>query len=426
MLLVGVASDAWPSLSGAIFEERTRWLTRIRSKSWMRLPQAAFSEGEGMRRVLRGGGWNDLGYCCRSAYRSCDPPRTRSSNYGFRVVIEWRWPMKARPFHGYADVNTLLQAIACEPEDMLGWLALADALEEGGQDDRAELTRLALLLREELACPLFPSRQARLRTLLRAGVKPCVPTVTNSIGMKLAIIPPGKFLMGSPASEDSRYSDEGPQHEVQIGRPICMGVYPVMQVEWQAVMDTNPSRHQGGDLPVESVTWFDAVEFCKRLTEREKDATGLVYRLPTEAEWEYACHAGTTTRFSLGDSEDALRDAGHFASSSTRAVGRLMPNAFGLHDMHGNVWEWCSSEYLVYPLEAAEVQPLLRADREEMADTQGPFPGPAAPYAPGRQLGLRGQDLPVGLPQRARADVPVQRPGPAGRRGEGLLGRATG
>jgi formylglycine-generating enzyme required for sulfatase activity len=185
--------------------------------------------------------------------------------------------------------------------------------------------------------------------------------ITNSIGMKLAYIKPATFMMGSPAEERDRGNDED-QHEVEITQPYYIGVFPVTQQQYQRVMNSNPSyftREKGGDAdyPVERVSWTDAVEFCKKLSELpEEREGGRVYRLPTEAEWEYACRAGTRTAFHFGSSLSS-RQANFDGSSvyggaergpnleKTSAVGSYKPNDFGLYDMHGNVWQWCADWY---------------------------------------------------------------------------------
>lgn len=165
-------------------------------------------------------------------------------------------------------------------------------------------------------------------------------------------IPAGSFLMGSPEDEEDRQDDEGPQHQVTFAEPFWMGKYPVTQAQWRAVaslpklerdLDQDVSLFIGDDRPVEQVRWVDAMEFCARLTQ----ATGCLYRLPTEAEWEYACRAGTTTRYSYGDAPDESRMNcwRPRVQSSTTSVGTYPPNDWGLYDMHGNVWEWCLDEY---------------------------------------------------------------------------------
>ncbi len=173
--------------------------------------------------------------------------------------------------------------------------------------------------------------------------------------MKLVQIPAGKFTMGSPAGEKGHQSDEGPQREVTISKAFYMGVYEVTQEQYEAVVGENPSEFKGEKNPVEQVSWGDAVEFCKGLSAK----TGKTVRLPTEAEWEYACRAGTKTRFSFGDADADLHKYGNYCDKSntddlewqekghddehdkTAPVGSYKPNAWGLYDMHGNVYEWC-------------------------------------------------------------------------------------
>ncbi|MFM7926364.1 MAG: formylglycine-generating enzyme family protein, partial [Pirellula sp.] len=183
--------------------------------------------------------------------------------------------------------------------------------------------------------------------------------ITNSIGMKLVLIPKGTFKMGSPESEEGSNGDET-QHEVTISKDYYLGVYEVTQAQYEKVSGKNPSHFQGAivgnenaDLPVEKVSWHDAVEFCKKLSELpEEKKAGRVYRLPTEAQWEYACRAGSKTAYSFDDEEGLLPVYGWFnrnSSNRTHTVGLLEPNAWGLYDMHGNVWEWCSDWYEKYP-----------------------------------------------------------------------------
>ena len=162
--------------------------------------------------------------------------------------------------------------------------------------------------------------------------------------MNMVAIKPGKFVMGSPDGEGS--DDERPAHPVEITEPFWLGQTEVTQAQWQAVMGNNPSYFKGPDRPVEQVSWNDATEFCKRLSGK----TGMSFRLPTEAEWEYACRGGTTTAYSFGESDAVLPEFAWFggnSQSSTQPVATRKPNAWGLHDMHGNVWEWVNDWYSV-------------------------------------------------------------------------------
>ncbi len=254
----------------------------------------------------------------------------------------------------------------------------------------AEIEKLGREIPESPAGPppaVAPFDAKKARSLQARWAKRLkVPVVTtNSIGMKLVLIPPGEFMMGSPKqiiAEELRtpgiedwYKDllrgEGPQHRVRITRPFYLGMHQVTQAEYQRVMGRNPSeftangrwkdRVAGQDtkrFPVEQISWDDAAEFCRRLSGMpEETAAGRSYRLPSEAQWEYACRAGSTGRFGFSPGgntipkeyeEKALSEYGWSGNNSggqTHAVGQKRPSAWGLYDMHGNVWEWCQDWY---------------------------------------------------------------------------------
>jgi len=164
--------------------------------------------------------------------------------------------------------------------------------------------------------------------------------MTTPSGLEMVLIPAGSFMMGSDHFTDEEGNDETPFHRVTIKYSFYLGKYEVTQAQYRAVMKSNPSCCIGDDRPVERVMWRDAVEFTRRLTAR---GDGYIYRLPSEAEWEYACRAGTTTDFAFGSS--LSRSQANFEGDETKPVGSFPPNPWGLYDMHGNVMEWCLDVY---------------------------------------------------------------------------------
>ena len=232
--------------------------------------------------------------------------------------------------------------------------------------------------------------------------------------MKLALIPAGMFLMGSPVEENGRDNDDEPQVAVQITKPFLIGVHEVTQAQYMRVMGDNPSHFSAGkpgsavvacnhtfQFPVEYVSWHDAVDFCRRLTELpEEKAAGRVYRLPSEAEWEYACRAGSAGPFHFGANLDGtqaccdgsspygMKSRGAESPQYPTAVGSYEANDFGLHDMHGNVSEWCEDWYA----------PVRYEQHRQWSQNHGdqPCPDPKGP-PDGKYRVIRGgswQDLP--------------------------------
>ena len=176
-----------------------------------------------------------------------------------------------------------------------------------------------------------------------AAQKVEIINLDKDVKLEMVLVPAGKFKMGSPASEEGR-SDNETQHEVTLAKPFYMGKYEVTQEQWEAVMGNNPSsKTKGAKLPVTDVSWKDCQEFIEKLNASTKGG----YRLPYEAESEFACRAGTTTAYSFGD--NLTKSDANISGETTKAVGSYKPNTFGLYDLHGNVWEWCEDWYGDYP-----------------------------------------------------------------------------
>jgi len=235
--------------------------------------------------------------------------------------------------------------------------------------------------------PVTPQQQERTQDPER---------YVNSLRMEFVWIPAGEFLMGSTDGE----ARERPVHRVRISRPFYLGKYAVTQGEWEAIMGSNPSRFRDDPrLPVEQASWEDAQEFIQKLNAQEK---GTQYRLPTEAEWEYATRAGATTAYSFGDDVSQLRAYAWYDDNSgnrTHPVGQLQPNTRGLYDMHGNVWEWVQDWYGAYAAETA-VDPQgptsgsYRVHRggswfNDAGNSRSAYRGGGRPGACSRFLGLR-------------------------------------
>jgi uncharacterized protein (TIGR02996 family) len=243
-----------------------------------------------------------------------------------------------------AAVDTMLAAIAADPGDDFAWLALADSLEEEGREREAELTRLREWLRR--AAPRTRGRrerERRLQALLADGVVPVVPRrdaeVADGVTMAFVLIPPGWFWMGSPEREPYRYPNEAPRHLVRLTRGFWLGRAPITARQWSA-MGRGAGHRRRSQNPATNLSWEHLREACRDLRRR----AGLPFRLPTEAEWEYACRAATRSPFHSGTTEEDAHRAGRHKIANSRQrhpVATCVPNAWGLYDMHGGVWEWC-------------------------------------------------------------------------------------
>jgi len=261
----------------------------------------------GTERALRGGAWYEEGEHLRAARRDAAAPDARFARAGLRCVA-------------------LVPGAAGEeykPVDVPDWAALS----------RAQLIAAA-----------------------KAGVPPAAELdLGGDVASRMVFIPPGDFIMGSLRTERGRRSYEGLQRRVTISRGFYVGLTEVTQAEFQAVMGKNPSYFKGPTRPVEHVEWADAMEFCRRLTDREREAghlkPGEVFRLPTEAEWEYACRAGTTTPYFFGNRPMSPYSYAWFTNNTgqTHPVGGKRANPWGLYDMHGNAAEWCMDWFGPYP-----------------------------------------------------------------------------
>jgi formylglycine-generating enzyme required for sulfatase activity len=288
----------------------------------------------GSLRVYRGGSWFFYAGLCRSAFRSGSSPDYESNRLSFRVALS------LEPYDASVPPAAALRA----SRSMVSPFPAGDA--SGGASPQAPPPRAIAPFSENEA----KSHQAAWAAYLDQPVE-----FTNSVGMKLKLIPAGIFMMGSPDSDKDAKPHEKPQRQVTLRQSFYMGETEVTQSQWKIVMGTEPWKSkgvkEGANYPAMYVSWGDATAYCERLSASE----GRPYRLPTEAEWEYACRGGTTTRYSFGDNATSLSDyawwGGLYGNGNakneqyTHEVKLKRANAFGLYDMKGNVWEWCSDWY---------------------------------------------------------------------------------
>ena len=260
-------------------------------------------------RLLRGGSFKSDELSCRSCYRHRGSPDNRNLSNGFRLART-------------ADLKTSVDIIVTKTKPIVVIPPTLNLLEVPFTKTKAEEVQ------KSVAKNLGKEVEEKA-------------DLSNGVSLDMVLIPAGKFMMGSPESEKGR-ADHETQHAVTLTKPFYMGKYEVTQDQWESVMGNNNSFTKGNQLPVTNVSWEDCQKFIKKLNEKNKGK----YRLPTEAEWEYACRAGTEEAYSFGD-KITPKNANIFESNKGTpvAVGKYQSNSFGLYDMHGNVWEWCEDWY---------------------------------------------------------------------------------
>ena len=267
---------------------------------------------EAMEHVVRGRMWYGDHNQLRSAYRDQHPSLNRSNSIGLRVLVALGGKLITPP----PDVTTATPATPGKAKVYTRW-----------------------------PCDAAQSAARRIETAKALGISVERDIdLGKGVKMKLALIPAGKFVMGSFTTVNGYSEGEGPPHEATISKPFYMGVTEVTQEQYESVTGKNPSGFKSPKNPVEQVSWDDAKAFCEALSKK----TALVVRLPSEAQWEYACRAGTNTRFSFGDEDKNLGAYGWYNINSdgkSHPVGLKKPNPAGLYDMHGNVWEWVRDWY---------------------------------------------------------------------------------
>ncbi len=304
-------------------------------------------------RVVRGGSWRHSAKLCRSAERDGYGPESRDDSIGFR-------PVRMKKTEG-SDLDDVAPT---KPQDSTSaGLRSPDFIPL--QDEN--------LLRSQR------TGRDRVDAVLRAAAKPDEPSLSTDgprRSLSFVSVPPGKFLMGSPRSERG-HSDDEAQYEVTfyLGFEIC--VTQITQAQYESVTGTNPShfKKSGSDAPVEMVSWHDANEWCRRMSAIDVD---YFYRLPTEAEWEYACRAGAKGAFNVDSA--TLDELAYYSENSggrTHPVGEKRSNAWGLHDCHGNVWEWCADWYGNRLRTPANLSPELPSHGEDRVLRGGAWDGVA-------------------------------------------------
>lgn len=291
---------------------------------------------EGSNRVYRGGSWSNSAENCRAASRGISDPANSYINLGLRLTAD------NLTAEASTELDSLLFALA---DDWTGAsLVLSDWYEEHGDTPTATVIRLTRAITLDVTTADDALRRWGERRILELNAQgvymplPIIATVVGGVPIPFRLTPPGFFWLGPP---DNR-------KRVLISKPFWLGVTHVTQAQWQAVMGNNPSRFKGDNHPVETVSWDDCTQMIAKLS----DMTGITHRLPTDAEWEYACRAGSTSLYHFGDDPGkdnaTLKEYAWFADNSdntTHPVGQLKPNAWGLYDINGNVWSWVQDRF---------------------------------------------------------------------------------
>ena len=329
----------------------------------------------GTYRVARGGNWYYGGELCRSATRGRRILGSRNDGLGFRLSLRSVPVDSTQPvvtLTGDSAMDWELGKSFVEP----GYTATDDV--DGDLSSKVEVTGTVDVQTTGSYTLTYTVTDAAGNT----GTVQRVVTVVAGNGtgedftvltdLEMIWVEPGTFMMGSPVSEPNRSSNEM-QHEVTLTKGFWLGKYEVTQAQWREVMGTSPSHFTGDNLPVEEVSWTEAISFCAKLTEQESGAArlpaGYIYSLPTEAQWEYACRAGTTTATAYGNTLSSTQAnfrgtnpynggaTGPYLGKTTN-VGSYAANAWGFHDMHGNVYEWCHDWYGHYSSATDPVGPI--------------------------------------------------------------------
>jgi formylglycine-generating enzyme required for sulfatase activity len=315
-------------------------------------------------RIIRGGGWYDSARGVRAAYRRWNPPGVALGDLGFRCATPGEGqPARARET-GREEQRKAEPAVtasrlpAARPLHVHRTSNSAAGLPEGNRFYvRTDRDRLRF---GQITLPPWASEIGRDEYGLWVKVE------VEGVRQRLRWIPPGRFWMGASPDDREAFDQESPRHEVHLTRGYWLFDTPCTQALWQAMMGMNPSRFKGGERPVERVSWEDCQGFIERLNAQ---LPGLALRLPTEAQWEYACRAGTETSRHT-EELDAMAWYAENSGSETHAVGQLQPNAWGLYDMLGNVDEWCQDGHREYT-ETFQVDPVGPTDAVALRVVRG-------------------------------------------------------